>query len=51
MKSTVSNVLVIAGLVAVPCGLWMLAPWLGVVALGPVLVALGFLLDPPGGSS
>lgn len=47
MKSVMASILQIAGIGGTATGLYMLAPWLGVVVGGVGLVALGFAIDPP----
>lgn len=45
MKSIASDVCTILGILVTAGGLWMIWPWLGVVALGVLLIGLGILLD------
>ncbi len=45
--SRLSTLLELAGVTLVAVGAWLLAPWLGLVAGGVLLVALGLALDPP----
>ena len=47
VRLVLSGFLEILGLTAVAVGLWMLAPWLGVTALGVGLLVLGLAVDPP----
>jgi len=42
-----SAVLELLGVACVAFGLWLLAPWIGVVALGVGLLIVGLAVDPP----
>lgn len=45
VKSTLSDICTVAGLLAVAVGLGMLAPWLGVTVGGLLLIGLGYLVE------
>lgn len=47
MKRIASGVLEVVGLTVAAAGLWLLAPWLGLLAAGVVLVTCGLAIDPP----
>lgn len=48
-RSIVATFLEIVGLGAIVAGMWMVAPWLGLIGVGVALVLGGLSVDPPRG--
>ncbi|QBP29667.1 hypothetical protein SEA_TYPHA_10 [Mycobacterium phage Typha] len=46
-RGIASAAIQLAGVVAIMAGCWVLAPWLGLVVGGLLLVVVGLAIDPP----
>lgn len=47
LKSALSVTAELAGIAAIVLGCWVIAPWLGLIVGGLLMILIGVALDPP----